>query len=200
MPEQTDRPALRRRMRAIRRALTPLARMAGAEAVAHRLLALPFAPVEGYVAGYWAMDGEIALHAWQVQLPKPITYCLPVVCRDHVLRFAPWRAGDGLVSNRYGIPEPDIPDDSLIEADRMSLVVTPLVAFDPCGHRLGMGGGWYDRTFAFRRDRRAPPYLVGAAFADQQVDGIEAEAWDVSLDAVCTNTSTFDLHQKSAHA
>lgn len=193
MTLSNDRRALRTTLRAARRALPPATRMAAAEAIASQLLALPFAPREGYVAGYWAMDGEIALHAWQVRLPASLTYCLPVLCDDEVLRFAPWRAGAALVSNRFGIPEPDVSDDALIDADRMALVVTPLVGFDARGQRLGMGGGWYDRSFAFRRTQPAPPYLVGAAFALQQVDALDAEPWDVGLDAVCTDTSTFDL-------
>lgn len=167
--------------------------MAGAEAIAHQLLALPFAPAESFVAGYWATDGEIALHAWQVRLPATLTYCLPVLCSDHLLRFAPWRTGETLVPNRFGIPEPDVPEGALIDAGRMSMVVAPLVGFDARGNRLGMGGGWYDRSFAFRRTSPAPPYLVGAAFALQQVDALAAEAWDISLDAVCTNSSTLDL-------
>jgi 5-formyltetrahydrofolate cyclo-ligase len=67
----------------------------------------------------------------------------------------------------------------------MALVVVPLVAFDARCRRLGMGGGWYDRSFAFRQSKPAPPWLVGAAFAMQQLDQVEARDWDVPLDAVC---------------
>jgi 5-formyltetrahydrofolate cyclo-ligase len=72
----------------------------------------------------------------------------------------------------------------------MALVVAPLVAFDARGHRLGMGGGWYDRTFAFRRERAAPPHLVGAAFAAQQVESVFPESWDMPLDALFTESDT----------
>ena len=192
MTEPFNRSNLRGTMRAARRALSPQARMAAAEALARRLLALPVATGNGFVAGYWAMDGEIALHAWQVRLPASLTYCLPVVC-DNVLRFGAWKAGDALVTNRFGIPEPDLSVHQLIDAERMAMVVAPLVAFDALGHRIGMGGGWYDRSFAFRRSLPAPPCLVGAAFAQQQVDCIPVEPWDVSLDAICTDSATFDL-------
>ena len=64
-------------------------------------------------------------------------------------------------------------------------MVLPLVGYDHNGHRLGMGGGWYDRTFAFRHDAPAPPWLVGAGFASQQLDGLLREAWDVRMDALC---------------
>ena len=185
-----DRTALRRELRNRRRELPAGERIAAAERLAAQLLALPFAPSSGYVAGYWAMDGEIALHVWQLRLPRECVYCLPVLNDDGRLRFAPWRPGDALVSNRHGIPEPDIAETSMLEPEQMDLVVAPLVGFDGRGHRLGMGGGWYDRSFAFRRGRAAPPHLVGAAFAAQQVDTVSPEAWDMPLDALCSEADT----------
>ena len=184
------RARLRRELRARRRAIPAAQRIAAAQSLALRLLELPFAPTSGHVAGYWAMDGEIALHAWQLQLPPELIYCLPVLCRDERLRFAPWRPGGALASNRFGIPEPEVPLSSLIEPETMSLVVMPLVGFDASGERLGMGGGWYDRSFAFRKAQAPPPWLVGAAFAMQQCDRIVRQPWDVALDAVCTDDAT----------
>jgi 5-formyltetrahydrofolate cyclo-ligase len=105
---------------------------------------------------------------------------------DTGLRFAPWRPGDPLVSNRFGIPEPDVALSSLIDPEQMALVLLPLVGFDRRGQRLGMGGGWYDRSFAFRNLHRPPPWLVGVGFATQQVDALAVEPWDVALDAVCS--------------
>ena len=168
----------------------PAQRLHAAEAVAARLQALPFMPAHGYVAGYWAMDGEIALHVWQLRLPPGLVYCLPVLHDDGRLRFAPWRPGDPLVSNRYGIPEPDVGGDACLDADALALAVLPLVGFDRSGQRLGMGAGWYDRTFAQRRDAPGPPWLVGAAYATQEVDRLDAAKWDVPLDAICTEADT----------
>ncbi len=185
-----ERKRLRAELRRLRRELPPATRIAGAQALAAQLLALPFAPQSGYVAGYWAMDGEIALHAWQLALPEAVTYCLPVLHDEGQLRFAPWRPGQALTANRYGIPEPDVSPPDLLLPAQMQLVVTPLVGFDASGHRLGMGAAWYDRSFAFRQDAAAPPWLVGAAFAQQQVESLATEPWDVTLDAVCTDTST----------
>lgn len=181
-----DRNALRRELRARRRALPAAERIAAADALAAHLRTLPFLPAEGYAAGYWAMDGEIGLHAWQMRLPGGLIYCLPVLRADNTLGFAPWRAGDPLVTNRFGIPEPDVDPASSLDPDAMSLVLMPLVGFDGQGHRLGMGGGWYDRSFAFRRQRGAPPWLVGVGFATQRVDALPSEAWDVPVDAICT--------------
>lgn len=201
LPMTDPRNALRRDLRSARRAIPARERIAAAESVADRLLALPFLPERGHVAGYWAMDGEIALHAWQMRLPEGLVYCLPVLAppgtgptaTDGRLRFAPWRPGAPLVTNRYGIPEPDVDASMLLQPEDLALAVLPLVAFDQAGNRLGMGAGCYDRSFAFRRDRAAPPWLVGAAFSIQQVDPLQCEDWDVPMDAVCTERATHNL-------
>lgn len=188
------RKSLRKSLRECRRNLPPQHRIAAANTLADRLLALPFLPGSGYVAGYWAMDGEIGLHALQLRLPASLVYCLPLLHEDGSLRFAPWRSGDPLVTNRYGIPEPDVTPAGALRAEDMAVLVMPLVGFDADCHRLGMGGGWYDRSLAFRHDRPAPPWLVGAAFAAQRVDALPRAAWDVRLDAVCCEDATFLAH------
>ncbi|MCC4599908.1 5-formyltetrahydrofolate cyclo-ligase [Xanthomonas melonis] len=185
-----DRNALRQRLRAQRRALPAAQRLAAADSLATRLLTLPFAPQTGAVAGYWAMDGEIALHRWQLGLPAGVRYCLPVL-DGRVLRFAPWRPGQALISNRYGIPEPDVERAATLAPEEMALVVAPLTGFDAACRRLGMGGGWYDRSFAFRHRQAPPPWLVGAGFAAQQVPALPTEPWDVAVDAICTEHATF---------
>ena len=195
-----DRAALRKTLRDTlrehRRRLPPATRIAAAEALAARLLTLPFAPGQGHVAGYCAMDGEIALHMWQMRLPPEVRYCLRVLGEDDLLRFAPWRPGEALAANRFGIPEPA--EAEALPAEAMSMIVLPLVGFDPTGQRLGMGGGWYDRTLAFRRDTVAPPpWLVGAGFSVQKIDALPIEPWDIPLDAVCTESDTFIRHPVS---
>ena len=186
-----DRRALRTLLRERRRALPAPTRIAAAESLANQLMALPFLPSSGFVAGYWAVDGEIGLHAWQLRLPSTLHYCLPVLHEDGRLRFAPWKAGGALVTNRHGIPEPDVDADALLDPEQMALILLPLVGFDAGCRRLGMGGGWYDRSFAFRQSRPAPPWLVGAAFANQQIDHVETQEWDVTLDAVCCEDATY---------
>ena len=190
MSSVPERALLRRELRQRRRDLPAATRIAAANALADHLLALPFLPSSGFVAGYWAMDGEIGLHGFQMRLPPALTYCLPMLHADESLRFAPWRAGAPLVTNRFGIPEPDLDPDDALPASEMAMLVLPLVGFDARGARLGMGGGWYDRSFAFRHDRAAPPWLVGAGFAVQQVEALPLEAWDVRLDAVCSEAAT----------
>ena len=190
MSSVPDRAVLRRELRQRRRDLPASVRIAAANTLADRLLALPFLPSSGHVAGYWAMDGEIGLHAFQLRLPPTLTYCLPLLHADETLRFAPWSPGAPLVTNRFGIPEPDIDPDAALPASEMAMLVLPLVGFDAQCNRLGMGGGWYDRSLSFRRDTSAPPWLVGAGFDVQRVEVLQHEAWDVPLDAVCSEAAT----------
>ncbi|MDR1074784.1 MAG: 5-formyltetrahydrofolate cyclo-ligase [Xanthomonadaceae bacterium] len=184
-----DRATLRRQLRERRRAIPASERIAAAQILASRLLALPFFPQTGHIAGYWAADGEIGLHDFLLRLPAGTSYCLPVLDGER-LRFAPWRSGDPLATNRYGIPEPDVALSSTLPAEAMHLIVMPLVGFDANGGRLGMGGGWYDRSLAFRQSRPAPPWLVGVGFDAQRIDALNAESWDVPADAICTENAT----------
>ncbi|MEF2147874.1 5-formyltetrahydrofolate cyclo-ligase [Luteimonas sp. SHGZ20W] len=187
------RQELRAELRERRRSLSPTERIRAANDVAASLLSLPFAPQSGYVAGYWSTDGELTLHAWLLGLPSNVIPCLPVLAPGKTLRFAPYFAGDPLQHNRFGIPEPVYSESSLLTAQDMQLVVTPLVGFDDEGNRLGMGGGFYDRTFAFRTapdNAPPPPWLVGVGYDVQAVSvgTFNVEPWDVRPDAICTPT------------
>ncbi len=178
-------------LRKRRRDIPPRQRMAAAEAVAERLVTLPDVPRQGYMAGYWAMDGELPLHAWQVRLPADCIYCLPVLDdADGTLKFAPWRPGDALVANRYGIPEPDLAPTAWLDARDMAMIAMPLTGFDADCRRIGMGGGWYDRSLAFRATQAAPPLLVGIGFDLQEVPTIAAQPWDIACDAIVTESRT----------
>jgi len=197
IPAADPRPAnarreARRARRQRRRQASAAERMAAAESVASRLLAHPRFPAEGYVAGYWALDGEVPLHLLQMRMGEGRVWCLPCVQPDGSLLFAPWRSGDPLVSNQFGIPEPDLDPASLLSAADMALVVLPLLGFGRGGQRLGTGGGYYDRSLAFRREAPAPPWLVGAAYSFQELADLQPESWDVPMDAVVTETELIE--------
>lgn len=94
--------------------------------------------------------------------------------------------GDALHLNRYSIREP-VNTSNGVSPTKLDLVVTPLVAFDLQGHRLGTGGGYYDRTFSFlRMDSNTKPYMLGLGYASQQAELIQSDPWDISLDGVVT--------------
>ena len=167
--------------------------MKAAEAVATHAAAIDALRTPGYVAGYWATGGELPLHALLAP-PPPFVYCLPCLMPDKSLRFAPWRSGDALVQNRYGIPEPDVVLASTLGAAELAVVLVPLLAFDRSGTRLGAGGGYYDRSFASLRsaprDRR--PLLVGIGYGFQEVQHLPRAPWDVPLDLVLTEQGPVD--------
>lgn len=103
--------------------------------------------------------------------------------------FAPYTAETSLISNRFGIPEPQHKQsDRLFKAQSLDLIFMPLVAYDDHGNRLGMGGGFYDRTLQFllHRYKWKKPRLIGTAYAFQNVSQLEKQAWDVPLDGIAT--------------
>ncbi|MCX7043172.1 MAG: 5-formyltetrahydrofolate cyclo-ligase [Gammaproteobacteria bacterium] len=178
---------LRATLGARRQGFSASERMQAAEAVSNQLLSHPLFNVAGYVAGYWAMGGEVPLHVLQMRLRADQVWCLPCIQPDKTLRFAPWRPGDLLESNRFGIPEPALtPDAQLLPTD-MAVILMPLLAFTRAGARLGMGGGFYDRSLAFPRLPGAQPRLIGVGYAAQEVPDLPSDPWDVALDAVVTD-------------
>jgi 5-formyltetrahydrofolate cyclo-ligase len=189
-----QRRELRQQLTGRRRGLTPPARMSAAQGVRRSLEQLPEYLTDRRVAGYWACDGELPLN---LVIPPLIArgqqFLLPVVDQGQRLRFAPWQTGDEVAPNRYGIPEP-VARDPLLEPYQLDLVLVPLLGFDRRGHRLGQGGGHYDRSFAFLQEQVRPtePLLVGIAYAFQEVPHFAAEAWDVRLDFVATEHELID--------
>lgn len=190
---------LRQRMRALRMQLPPGIRLAAADGMASALQPHPALASAGLVAGYWAVQGEMPLHTLLTP-PLHFTYCLPRLAAGSALRFARWRMGDALRPNRFGIPEPDVDDDQLLAPDELHAVLVPLLAFDRHGGRIGSGGGYYDRSFAFLRaqPRPARPLLIGVGYAFQEVERVPAASWDVALDLVATEAELIDCNAARA--
>ena len=196
MDATAERRELRQSLAARRRALTPAERISAAQGLRRSLELLPEYLTDSRVAGYWASQGELPLNLVMPPLAaRGQQFLLPVIGADQQLRFARWQAGDAVQPNRYGIPEPVAPAE-LLEPFQLDLVLVPLLAFDRRGHRLGHGGGYYDRSFAFLREQARPtePLLVGIAYAFQELPQIRAEAWDVPLDFIATERELIDCH------
>jgi 5-formyltetrahydrofolate cyclo-ligase len=183
-PPDVARSELRRRLRERRRAISGSRRRRANRVILARLLTLAAFRRARHIALYWPADGEVDLRAVAVAARRDgKTLYLPVVGRGGTMSFAPWLHTTKLRPNRFGIPEPRVTRRQRLSASRLDLIVMPLVAFDAQGHRLGMGGGYYDRALATHRRR---PLLVGAAFACQEVGRVPARHWDVPLDLVIT--------------
>ncbi|OOG62036.1 5-formyltetrahydrofolate cyclo-ligase [Rhodanobacter sp. B04] len=194
MDATAQRRELRQRLADQRRALKPSERIAAAQGLRRSLEQLPEYLSDARVAGYWASHGELPLN---LVIPPLATrgqqFLLPVIGKGKRLRFAPWQSGEDVQPNRYGIPEPAAPRE-LLEPFQLDLVLVPLLGFDRRGNRLGHGGGYYDRSFAFLNEQVRPtePLLVGIAYAFQELPQVEEEAWDVPLDFVATERELID--------
>lgn len=136
------------------------------------------------IALYRACGGEVPLDdlAAHARSQGKRTFLPRVVSRTE-MAFIETRDDTELRESRWGIPEP-VGGES-IAPDTLDWVLVPVVAFDSRRNRLGAGGGYYDRTFAFRR--AAPtPRLIGVAHDCQQVDNLDPAPWDVPMDVIVT--------------
>lgn len=145
------------------------------------------------IAFYQVADGEIDPRMLLELAHSEGKSCfLPVIDQDNpeFVSFAPYDANTELVPNKWGIAEP--PTSEVISPTNFDVVFVPLVAFSRDCFRLGMGKGFYDRTFSFKIfNRRSSPMLVGLAHECQLVDTFAVESWDVRLDAVATEKKIY---------
>nr|VFK45916.1 MAG: 5-formyltetrahydrofolate cyclo-ligase [Candidatus Kentron sp. SD]VFK49476.1 MAG: 5-formyltetrahydrofolate cyclo-ligase [Candidatus Kentron sp. SD]VFK81166.1 MAG: 5-formyltetrahydrofolate cyclo-ligase [Candidatus Kentron sp. SD] len=180
---------IRQMIREKRRELSRATRMECARRLVANLVNSPLFQRSRRVACFFPQDGEIDLSLLFPHLfSTRKTAYLPVV-HGKKLWFLPFDADTPLVRNKYGIPEPELSPSLRCAPLSLDLVLAPLVAFDGTGHRLGMGGGYYDRTFGYLLHRRVfvKPMLVGVAYGFQEVTVLPPRnPWDVPLDGVVT--------------
>ena len=179
---------LRSSLRKTRANLSASQREEAAEQCAQLARTLPALQHTRCIAAYIAHRGEMSCEPiidWVLE--RGVDVLLPVVVGRR-MRFAPFDPGEALVPNRWGILEPEWRPARWVSARRPNVVLLPLVAFDSGGNRLGQGGGYYDRAFAFHNAAKnwRRPLLVGLAYDFQRVGKLDAKPTDVPLDAVIT--------------
>lgn len=125
----------------------------------------------------------------ELQTPDKQFY-LPVLSKDtsEGLVFLEIDSDTVFTDNKFAIPEPVYDESKVVSGTALDLVIVPLLGFDVSGHRLGMGGGFYDRCFAFKKQGICTPTLMGFAYDFQELDSIDTEHWDVDLDMVATQS------------
>jgi len=187
--------SLRKKIRKTRRQLRPDQQNKAAYHLSKTLGSSPLFLRSQHIAFYLPNDGEIdpsllMARAWQHNK----TCYLPVLAPlSEKLLFVRHDAGDALMLNQFNIPEPIFRQQNTRQPWALDLVITPLVAFDIFGNRLGMGGGYYDHTFAFLHSAktRKKPKLIGIAHSFQQTANLPCQSWDVPLDGVFTDKNRF---------
>jgi len=187
--DKTTRSSLRQQLRAKRRALSAnQQRVAARQALRHVCQSGLFKRHRD-IAFYLANDGEIDPSGLLALACQRQRRCyLPVLAPDNSLWFARYRPGDKMKKNRFGILEPTARNQCR-KPWSLGLVFLPLVGFDRQGGRLGMGGGFYDRSF--KHIKRSPltsqPELIGLAHQCQQVTSLTQESWDIPLSKIVTD-------------
>jgi 5-formyltetrahydrofolate cyclo-ligase len=181
---------LRREYRNARSCLAPDEREHASEVVFERVVHASWFQRSRLIGSYLSLPDEvdtwrIIARAWRM---KKRVFA-PVTRRNRLLEFREVTPETDLVRDDFGLLMPRTGE--VIAARKLDLVLTPLVAFDENRQRIGMGGGYYDRTFSFLRMRRQllKPKLVGLAFACQQAAEIPANPWDIRLFGFVTESS-----------
>ncbi|MEM7406573.1 MAG: 5-formyltetrahydrofolate cyclo-ligase [Pseudomonadota bacterium] len=188
-PDDRDlRRQLRRDLRSARRGLNPAEHRRRSNSIAgHAARTLLFWRARRFSL-FLSADGEVDTTALMQRLWRRHAEVWLPCLGEPTLRFRRYRPGMRLRRGAFGIREPAV--GKVRRARQLDVLLMPLVAFDPCGNRLGMGGGFYDRSLAFlrHRSRYRRPKLIGVAFDLQRIDALGSAWWDIKLDGVLTES------------
>jgi 5-formyltetrahydrofolate cyclo-ligase len=186
------RRAERARRIAARLALSPEVR-AAAQAAIDAALTARFPPGSlGRVAGYWPIQGEFDSRPYlRRTLDAGGAVALPVVvAKATPLDFRDWTPGAPMAPGVWGAEHP-----AEGPAVTPHALLIPLVGFDAAGHRLGYGGGFYDRTLAALSPR---PLAIGLGFEIGRLAGFAAAPHDQPMNAIVTEAGAFEFHQQTS--
>lgn len=183
-----SRALLRTQMRKRRRNVSSWQQRQAANSVAKLLRRQPIYKRSQHIAFYLANDGEVSLQPLMADALHRGKACYLPAINGRKMEFVQYLPEQELTRNRFGILQPQ-PEAIVNHPQLLDLVLMPLVAFDSSGNRLGMGGGYYDRYFSFKKDQPdTNPQLLGVAHDFQEVGQLTAQYWDIPLDGVVTST------------
>jgi len=187
-----DKETLRTHLRALRNQLTKSEQKQASINLAQHIFSLGLLDDCDSLAVYLPNDGEIdPFVIVELARQHSIPVYLPVLDKDKIghLNFHQWLPDTAFINNKFGIPEPV--DTEQIDARQLHTVFVPLVGFDDKGGRLGMGGGFYDKTFEFERNSKNAARLIGLAHECQKVPALELEPWDIPMSQVVTDRGNY---------
>jgi 5-formyltetrahydrofolate cyclo-ligase len=194
---QQQRQKLRKSCRQRRRAINSAQQSVASQKLFELLNQHPLFIHSHKIAFYMATDGEISpdlllRHA----LSEGKNVFLPFLSKTGIekMSFYQYKRDDRLVSNRFNILEPDPLEAKQTSPASLDLVFLPLVAFDTKGNRLGMGKGYYDKSFRFiQGGAKKVPKLIGLAHECQRVEELQVASWDVPLEKIVTGEKIYDV-------
>lgn len=177
--------------RQARQALSDEEKQQKSQKIAEKLIQTPAYQQAQTIGAYLCMPEEVNVKtiidtAWadgkNIYLPVVLAW-------KQALKFAPYTPNTLLTKDLVGINIPDVCTSNYINANELDMVITPLVAFDENRNRIGMGGGFYDKTFAFKADNLTKPVLIGVAFEVQRVStAIDTNPWDIRPDCIVSES------------
>lgn len=194
---QQSQQAIRQRICSQRAALNTSEQADFSAEICQSILASACLEAAQHIAFYLPIRGEADPTGLQIELAKSHpgkTFYVPILPEDKhaTLRFAAYSPDSPMIINRFNIPEPDLNQAQILEdARQLDAVIMPLVAIDKRGNRIGMGGGYYDRTFDFKHTDNAPskPHLIAFAYDFQLIETQTPQPWDVPAEALATQSS-----------
>lgn len=184
--------ALRQQIRKQRRSISPANQKKASRCLLTQLYRSKLLLRHNFIALYLGSDGELnPEHLIKLLWRYKKHVYLPVIhpFSNRTLFFCRIQAHTPLIANKFGILEPDLKHTQRLPKHLISLVLMPLVAFDKKGNRMGMGGGFYDKSFAYKLSKGVPhkPKLIGIAHHFQEQTALPIEPWDVPLDGILTD-------------
>lgn len=136
---------------------------------------------DDYVLTYYPFSNEVDVSLFNST--KNVAY--PVVDENHNMVF--YKDSGNFQINKYGIKEPDVSKSETADISDYQYIIVPLVGFDKDCHRLGHGGGYYDRFL----NKNTSLIKIGVAYEIQRLEEICIEDNDISLDFIVSEQQIY---------
>ena len=197
--EVIDQSIIRKRIQAERAALDKNEQVTFSLEICQQILQGEVLSNAEHIAFYLPVRGEADpsyLQTFEALADKKFYLPILSATKQHHLEFALYNETTPMKMNRFKILEPDIKQSELLsDPKQLDAVIMPLVAIDNKGNRIGMGGGFYDRTFAFRKNEQCKPHLIGFAYDFQLIDKQTPQQWDIPTDSIALQSNYISINQ-----
>ncbi|HCS27942.1 MAG TPA: 5-formyltetrahydrofolate cyclo-ligase [Spongiibacteraceae bacterium] len=191
----TRKQELRQELRARRRQLSTAQQRQASARLDTRLRQQPCLRAAHHIAFYIASDGELSPRPTLLRLARQGRQCFLPCISGQRLEFRRYRPGQTMKRNLFNIPEPPARRSLRRHPQQLDVILLPLVGFDAKGNRLGMGGGFYDRTLGGLKQKRRP-LLIGLAHEFQRLNQLPVQSWDIPLDAIATDKGFYWIKRR----